>query len=458
MPAAGRWSASARVVGPVATNVHVLADARSREAIAIDTAIPSLAWIADELAARDWTLKLIVSTHGHWDHIGDNAAVAAHTGAEIAVHPLDRDRLEHPQPLWAPFEIPPSRAGGRARRGRRDPVRRDPAAGPPHAGPHARARSASTRPTRACCSAATRCSPAAGAGSTCPAATRTAIVESLVRLSTLEDPIARAARPRPRDDDRARAALAGARPASGRRAASASAGRGYGPLTKPVVLTTSNIEPVIPWRSWRSSSSQRGSGAPGDVVGGAVVGEDHPVALQRGEDHPRLRPVAADVDARLEAEAEAHRRVRGARRASPRRGGPGRCGPLRVVGHREPQRVGDRRRRRPRRSGRGPGRSAGRRRRRTSSRRAGARSSGGRRSRRSPPSSPPALRGGEQLPQPAGVACRPSGCGGRRGAPLPSIFGDGRDRVAGRRRTRRATVNVTVLRGVDAVTVLIGIP
>ena len=97
-----------RVVGPIATNVHVLADARSREAIAIDTATPCLAWIADELAARDWTLKLIVSTHGHWDHIGDNAAVAAHTGADIAVHPLDRDRLTHPQPLWAPFEIVPS--------------------------------------------------------------------------------------------------------------------------------------------------------------------------------------------------------------------------------------------------------------------------------------------------------------------------------------------------------------
>lgn len=97
-----------RVVGPIATNVHVLADERSREAIAIDTATPSLAWLADELAARDWTVKLIVSTHGHWDHIGDNAAVAAHTGADIAVHALDRDRLEHPQPLFAPFEIPPS--------------------------------------------------------------------------------------------------------------------------------------------------------------------------------------------------------------------------------------------------------------------------------------------------------------------------------------------------------------
>src|SRR6476620_5445809 len=97
-----------RVVGPAATNVHILADPRSREAIAIDTAIPSLAWIADELAARGWTLKLIVSTHGHWDHIGDNAAVAEHTGADIAVHPLDRERLTSPQPLYAPFEIPPS--------------------------------------------------------------------------------------------------------------------------------------------------------------------------------------------------------------------------------------------------------------------------------------------------------------------------------------------------------------
>ncbi|HEV8698790.1 MAG TPA: MBL fold metallo-hydrolase [Candidatus Limnocylindrales bacterium] len=97
-----------RVVGPLATNVHVLADERSREAIAIDTATPSLAWIADELAARAWTLKLIVSTHGHWDHIGDNAALAEHTSADIAVHPLDRTRLTDPTPVWAPFPIVPS--------------------------------------------------------------------------------------------------------------------------------------------------------------------------------------------------------------------------------------------------------------------------------------------------------------------------------------------------------------
>ncbi len=96
------------VIGPVATNVYVLADPASREAIAIDTATPSLAWITGALEERGWTLKLIVSTHGHWDHIGDNAALAEHTGAPIAVHPDDRYRLIDPKPLYAPFPIVPS--------------------------------------------------------------------------------------------------------------------------------------------------------------------------------------------------------------------------------------------------------------------------------------------------------------------------------------------------------------
>jgi hydroxyacylglutathione hydrolase len=139
-----------RAVGPIATNVYVLADPRSREAIAIDTAIPCLDWVSGLLVERGWTLKLIVSTHGHWDHVGDNAAVQAwsreqtahalehETGgsgaaaaspageAPIAVHPLDRDRLLHPAPLFAPFAIPPSipavdlAEGGRVRFGEID--------------------------------------------------------------------------------------------------------------------------------------------------------------------------------------------------------------------------------------------------------------------------------------------------------------------------------------------------
>jgi glyoxylase-like metal-dependent hydrolase (beta-lactamase superfamily II) len=158
-----------RAIGPLATNVHLIADARTREAIAIDAAIPGLPWITAQLEARGWRLALIVSTHGHWDHTGENAALqawsreaasreaasrdasshaaagtggdspavgsapdgaglAAHAaehglavvapdgrahrpdpsrGAEIAAHPADWYRLLDPQPLFAPFPIPP---------------------------------------------------------------------------------------------------------------------------------------------------------------------------------------------------------------------------------------------------------------------------------------------------------------------------------------------------------------
>ena len=97
-----------QVIGVLATNLYVLGDEASREAIAIDTALPCLEWVQEELAAREWTLKLIVSTHGHWDHIGDNARVAEHTGAQIAAHPLDAHRLTNPSGLYVPFAIPPS--------------------------------------------------------------------------------------------------------------------------------------------------------------------------------------------------------------------------------------------------------------------------------------------------------------------------------------------------------------
>ena len=122
-----------RVVGPIATNVHVLADERSREAIAIDTATPSLAWIADQLAARldaqaDRLDPRPLGSHRRQRRRG------RHTGADIAVHPADRGRLEHPEPVWAPFEIVPSVPAVELAEGGDDPLRRDPTAGAPHPG------------------------------------------------------------------------------------------------------------------------------------------------------------------------------------------------------------------------------------------------------------------------------------------------------------------------------------
>lgn len=97
-----------RLVGPLATNVYVLGDEASREAIAVDTATPCRAWLTGALADRGWALRLIVSTHRHWDHIGDNAAVMAATGARLAAHVLDAPGIRDPAATMAPFPIPPS--------------------------------------------------------------------------------------------------------------------------------------------------------------------------------------------------------------------------------------------------------------------------------------------------------------------------------------------------------------
>src|SRR3954453_2253946 len=97
-----------RVIGPVSTNLYVLGDEASGEAVAIDTATPCVEGLTATLAERGWRLQLIVSTHRHWDHIGDNAPVSEATGAQIAAHYLDRHGLEHPTTHMAPFLVPPS--------------------------------------------------------------------------------------------------------------------------------------------------------------------------------------------------------------------------------------------------------------------------------------------------------------------------------------------------------------
>ncbi len=98
-----------RVTGPVATNVWVLGDEASREAICIDAATPSVGWITGSLAERGWSLRFVVSTHRHWDHIGDNAAVVDATGATLAAHHLDRHGLEQPSATMPPpFALVPS--------------------------------------------------------------------------------------------------------------------------------------------------------------------------------------------------------------------------------------------------------------------------------------------------------------------------------------------------------------
>ena len=94
--------------GPAGTNVYILGDVRTREAIAVDCATPSVRWLTQQLSDEGWALRMIVTTHRHWDHIGDNAEAVVATGATLAVHRADRHGLEEPDAMSAPFAIPPS--------------------------------------------------------------------------------------------------------------------------------------------------------------------------------------------------------------------------------------------------------------------------------------------------------------------------------------------------------------
>ena len=97
-----------RTVGPLATNVHVLGDPATREAIAIDTAIPRLDYVRGELDERGWTLKLIVSSHGHWDQSATTPRWPPTRAPISPSTPWTASACSIRRRGMAPFEIPPS--------------------------------------------------------------------------------------------------------------------------------------------------------------------------------------------------------------------------------------------------------------------------------------------------------------------------------------------------------------
>jgi glyoxylase-like metal-dependent hydrolase (beta-lactamase superfamily II) len=74
--------------GPLETNTYVVADDESKEAIVIDPG-GDVERITARLEALAVTLKAIVDTHGHFDHISGNRGLAEATGAPILVHEDD---------------------------------------------------------------------------------------------------------------------------------------------------------------------------------------------------------------------------------------------------------------------------------------------------------------------------------------------------------------------------------
>ncbi len=94
-------------VGPLGCNCSILGDETTREAIVIDPG-DDVSAIADIILRHGLTVKMIVITHAHIDHIGGAAKLRALTGAPVYMHEDDKslsDRLDI-QAGWLGVETP----------------------------------------------------------------------------------------------------------------------------------------------------------------------------------------------------------------------------------------------------------------------------------------------------------------------------------------------------------------
>ena len=100
------------VAGPLDNNVLLVADRRARVAMVVDPALDATTPVLEAARVAQVEIVLIVNTHGHWDHVADNAPLAQATGAPIAIHAADAAQLAQPASAMGPlpWDIPPSHA------------------------------------------------------------------------------------------------------------------------------------------------------------------------------------------------------------------------------------------------------------------------------------------------------------------------------------------------------------
>ncbi len=89
--------------GPAATNSWLVADSPSKTAFVFDVAKDTWANVAAEAKRLGVKVGAIINSHGHWDHIAEDAQLKKATGAKVEIHALDKPLLL--SPTWY-FEQP----------------------------------------------------------------------------------------------------------------------------------------------------------------------------------------------------------------------------------------------------------------------------------------------------------------------------------------------------------------
>ena len=101
--------------GPWETNAYLVWDGRSPDALVLDPGMGAAAPLIARVAENELRLHLIANSHGHVDHIFDNAPLKAASGAPLAIHPDDAYRLDGRNSYG--FEVEPATADRELREG-----------------------------------------------------------------------------------------------------------------------------------------------------------------------------------------------------------------------------------------------------------------------------------------------------------------------------------------------------
>ncbi len=91
------------IAGPFETNGYVVSAEAEGDAIAIDVPPEAFAPMRDLIREREYDLRAIVITHGHWDHFGDVVPLKEEFHAPVLFHELDQGWIADPKSfLFAP--------------------------------------------------------------------------------------------------------------------------------------------------------------------------------------------------------------------------------------------------------------------------------------------------------------------------------------------------------------------
>jgi len=98
------------VLGPIQTNCYLAGDGASGQAVVIDP-VDSADLILRTAQAAGWTIREILATHAHFDHVMASARLKELTGAPFRLHERDLALLRAmPESvrLWTGIDVPPA--------------------------------------------------------------------------------------------------------------------------------------------------------------------------------------------------------------------------------------------------------------------------------------------------------------------------------------------------------------